>query len=71
MKEEMLVPVESLNTPNGDPLSVFLRPQRSSMYKTLFFALTTAIMWIGSLILAFFAGAIVMSMWDDEKKPAS
>lgn len=41
------------------------------MYKTLFFALTTAIMWIGSLILAFFAGAIVMSMWDDEKKPAS
>lgn len=38
------------------------------IYKTLFFALLSIVFWIGSVILAFFGGAIVTSMLDDRKK---
>jgi hypothetical protein len=38
------------------------------MYKTLFFALVTIVLWIGSLILAFFGGAITWAVINDKKK---
>lgn len=39
------------------------------MYKTLFFALLSGMIWLGSMILAFFAGAIVVIIYGDNKKP--
>lgn len=38
------------------------------MYKTLFFALVSVVLWIGSLILSFFTGAVVMSMFDNRPR---
>jgi hypothetical protein len=38
------------------------------MYKTLFFALMTTVLWIGSLILAFFGGAIAMVIFTDNNE---
>jgi hypothetical protein len=38
------------------------------IYKTLFLALLSIILWVGSLILAFFGGAIFVSIMNDKDK---
>jgi hypothetical protein len=38
------------------------------IYKTLFFALLSVFFWVGSVILAFFGGAIFQSMVTDKKE---
>lgn len=38
------------------------------IYKTLFFALLSVLFWVGSVILAFFGGAVFQSMMTDRDK---
>lgn len=38
------------------------------IYKTLFFALLSGFFWVGSVILAFFGGAIFQSIMTDKDK---
>jgi hypothetical protein len=37
------------------------------IYKTLFYATLASLIWVGSMILAFFGGMITMSMWQDKQ----